>query len=97
MEATSIRIRNNSQIATFSDALTYHNVSDLGLKGPRFTWKHGHFQATKSERLDWAVANLSWKSLFPKAIHGIYHSCKWRAMAHPSCHFSWHGAGMARG
>lgn len=40
---------------------------DLGFSGPKFTWSRGYGLRKISIRLDRALANASWRSLFPEA------------------------------
>jgi hypothetical protein len=52
----------------FQNTLASCGLSDLGYKGPKFTWSNGREgdDFTK-ERLDKAVANHSWCGLYPEA------------------------------
>ncbi|GLT77194.1 hypothetical protein SLA2020_488030 [Shorea laevis] len=52
-------------MASFRSALASCRLSDLGFRGPRYTWNNGRkaTQFTK-ERLDRATANIEWCSLF---------------------------------
>lgn len=68
-EKTWGNLRSNHQIAAFRNLINHHNLLDIGFKGPKFTWKHGHtFNPDKVERLDRTVANFHWSAMFPKAI-----------------------------
>lgn len=61
-------VSNNTQIALFKYVLSHHNLTYLGCKGPKYTWKHGFANYHMVERLDRDVANDYWKTLFQKAI-----------------------------
>ncbi|GLT65301.1 hypothetical protein SLA2020_377400 [Shorea laevis] len=52
-------------MALFSSTLEGCNLADLGFRGSKYTWNNGRDAAhfTK-ERLDRAIANLEWCSLF---------------------------------
>jgi hypothetical protein len=50
----------------FQGALLDCHLSDLGFRGPKYTWTNGRQgRAFTKERLDRAVANGEWCSLFP--------------------------------
>ncbi|XP_059434865.1 uncharacterized protein LOC132167846 [Corylus avellana] len=59
--------RANSQMLAFRRALENCELSDLGFRGPKFTWSNcrEEDEFTK-ERLDKGVANSEWRSLFPE-------------------------------
>jgi endonuclease/exonuclease/phosphatase family metal-dependent hydrolase len=62
------RTRSNSQMGAFRQALDDCGLTDLGYRGPKFTWCN--FQTEENfikERLDRGVANLAWRNLFPEA------------------------------
>lgn len=65
MGGTSIASCSNSHLAKFMDS---SGGIDLGFSGPKFTWsnKQGRISHVK-ERLDRAIANVGWCSMFPKA------------------------------
>ncbi|XP_061356470.1 uncharacterized protein LOC133300904 [Gastrolobium bilobum] len=46
----------------FNDYLASCGLSDIGFKGPSFTWKHGRLL----ERLDRAVSDMNWVISFPQ-------------------------------
>lgn len=55
----------NDFCSTLEDCL----LSDLGFKGPRFTWNNGREgRGFTQERLDRAVANLEWCNLFNNVV-----------------------------
>ena len=59
------RTRPHSQMQAFRDVLDECGFMDLGFVGSKFTW-HKHYENfTVWERLDRAVANNEWFSLFP--------------------------------
>ncbi|XP_030479378.1 uncharacterized protein LOC115696624 [Cannabis sativa] len=47
----------------FQNFLYKYSLSPLPFSGSRFTWKHG----TSLERLDWAIVDHKWNTLFPTA------------------------------
>jgi hypothetical protein len=62
------RGRANSQMREFQLAMEFCDFSDLGYKGPKFTWsncceEHNFIK----ERLDRGVANSSWREMYPEA------------------------------
>ncbi|KAA3468379.1 reverse transcriptase [Gossypium australe] len=59
------RLRSESQMAQFCNALEACDLVDMGFSGRWFTWERGRFQATNiRERLDRGVANSDWLDLF---------------------------------
>ena len=60
------RARPESQMKEFHDTLDECSFVDLGYEGPKFMWfKHLSGGITVWERLDKAVANPEWLTLFP--------------------------------
>jgi hypothetical protein len=60
-------IRRESQMVKFCDALEACHLGDLRFSGPRFTWNNRRMDGSFTrERLDRAVANPEWCSIFPK-------------------------------
>ncbi|XP_062151944.1 uncharacterized protein LOC133860333 [Alnus glutinosa] len=58
-------IRPQRQMSAFLQALDESDLADLGFSRPRFTWCNGRSEGHHMrERLDRAVANGSWSSLF---------------------------------
>jgi exonuclease III len=58
--------RVRSQMEDFQGVLTDCHLSDLGYSGPKYTWTNGrHGTDFTKERLDRAVANGEWCSIFP--------------------------------
>jgi hypothetical protein len=52
----------------FEEVIEDCHLSDLGFIGPKFTWSNGRGgRALTKERLDRALANVEWRSLFPNA------------------------------
>jgi len=50
----------------FREALEFCHLGDLGFSGPMYTWCNWRSDGTfTKERLDRAVANLEWCSIFP--------------------------------
>lgn len=50
----------------FQQALSFCELSDLGARGPRYTWHNGREGSSFiQERLDRAVATMGWSILFP--------------------------------
>lgn len=63
---------NQTRTLRFNEMLTYCSLIDLGFSGPRFTWSNlRNFPDLVQERLDRAVANPDWKTLFPEV--GVTH------------------------
>lgn len=54
---------NQRAAQNFSQCIFDCNVIDFGFKGPLFTWRSGAFR----ERLDRALGNAQWQSLFPNS------------------------------
>lgn len=53
----------------FRDTLDECSFTDLGYEGPKFTWFKCLSRGTRVwERLDKAVANLEWLTLFPGSL-----------------------------
>ncbi|KAA3461526.1 reverse transcriptase [Gossypium australe] len=64
--------REERKMESFREALEECQLEDMGYSGVRFTWERGNFAATNiRERLDRAVANEGWRTLFPKGT--VYH------------------------
>jgi exonuclease III len=65
-------IRRESQMMRFREALEDCHLGDLGYQGSFFTWsnKRSDDSYTK-ERLDRAVANTEWCSIFPKVMVSV--------------------------
>jgi hypothetical protein len=58
-------LRRDGQMEQFRPISEYCGLSDLGFKGPKFTWSNGHQdEFVIKERLDRAVANHAWCELF---------------------------------
>lgn len=56
-------------MVAFQGALEDCGLHDLGFTGPKFTWNNGRFRDHYTqERLDWAVENEKWSSLWT-AVH----------------------------
>jgi exonuclease III len=56
------------QMRDFEEVIEDCHLSDLGFIGPKFTWSNGRGgRALTKERLDRALANVEWRSLFPNA------------------------------
>lgn len=58
------RPRTQRQMQLFHDALADCELADIGYVGDLFTWQRGNIR----ERLDRAVANIAWTTMFPTAI-----------------------------
>lgn len=64
-EKSSSSYRSPCQMQAFKNALEDSHLSDLGYRGPRFTWCNGRYgEDFTRERLDRAVANGEWTNLF---------------------------------
>jgi exonuclease III len=64
-EKTGVTLRKEAQMDQFRNALENCRLIDLGFSGARFTWTNGRQgESLIKERLDRAVANKEWKSLF---------------------------------
>ena len=55
------RPRTQRQLQAFHDVLSDCELNDMGFTGDLYTWRRGHIR----ERLDRAVTNTIWSSLFP--------------------------------
>jgi hypothetical protein len=64
-EKSNHKIRPSSQMKAFQKALSDSRLGDLGFVGPKFTWCNGRGgRDLTKERLDRAVANSEWCSIF---------------------------------
>ncbi|KAL7237498.1 hypothetical protein ACSBR2_003739 [Camellia fascicularis] len=60
--------RNNERTQKFLDHVNNCNFIDLGSSGPRMTWTNNRQGlANTMERLDRAMCNAEWKTMFPEA------------------------------
>ena len=60
--------RANGKMKRFQSVLTECGLSDLGFRGPKYTWSNcQENQALIKEQLDKGVANLAWCEMFPAA------------------------------
>jgi hypothetical protein len=67
-EKEGSNLRKESQMTGFREALEVCRLGDLGFSGSPFTWSNRRSDGTfTKERLDRAVANLEWCSLFPSS------------------------------
>lgn len=58
--------RARRQMTDFQEALEDSQLCDLGFKGPKYTWNNGREgEAFTKERLDRAMANTKWRSMYP--------------------------------
>ncbi|XP_062152877.1 uncharacterized protein LOC133861169 [Alnus glutinosa] len=65
-EKCGAAIRRESQMDGFRQALVTCGLGDLGYVGPCFTWSNGRVDSLfTKERLDRALANREWCSIFP--------------------------------
>jgi ribonuclease HI len=65
LEKRGAAVRGESQMDGFRDALGECQLSDLGFQGPKFTWSNRRDDDMFTiERLDRAVANSEWCSMF---------------------------------
>ena len=66
-------LRPTRQMDHFCTAIHHCNFIDLGYVGSPFTWSRNHpVEGHIHIRLDQALANMTWKSLFPNAtIHHV--------------------------
>ncbi|KAK3188191.1 hypothetical protein Dsin_027752 [Dipteronia sinensis] len=56
-------------IKNFQEALDYCDLSDMGFRGPIYTWSNKRDGSESvQESLDRGVCNLVWKHLFPRAV-----------------------------
>jgi exonuclease III len=66
-EKVGTTLRREGQMAQFREVLEECSLSDLGFMGSKYTWNNGREDdGFIKERLDRAVANLGWCSLFQK-------------------------------
>jgi hypothetical protein len=67
-EKEGVNLCKDSQMAKFREVIENCALSDLGFFGSKFTWSNGHRDGSfMKERLDRALANAEWDSLF-KAV-----------------------------
>jgi len=60
-------LRRDSQMNHFREVLEFCQLGDLGFSSPRFTWCNNRMDSSfTKERLDRAVANPDWCTVFPK-------------------------------
>jgi ribonuclease HI len=60
--------RANSQMVAFRQTLEFCELTDLGYRGPKFTWSNCQEGSNFiKERLDRGVANAEWRDLFPNS------------------------------
>jgi endonuclease/exonuclease/phosphatase family metal-dependent hydrolase len=65
-EKEGYAVRREAQMVRFREALEECQLGDLGFVGPFFTWSNRRMDDTYTrERLDRAVANPEWCSIFP--------------------------------
>jgi hypothetical protein len=58
-------IRKESQMEKFREAIDNCSLCDLGFSGSKYTWSNGHSDGSfTKERLDRALANVEWVSVF---------------------------------
>jgi hypothetical protein len=66
-EKTGVVLRKESQMSQFRDVLEDCHFSDLGFTGSKYTWTNcRQDESFIKERLDRAVANISWIQLYKK-------------------------------
>jgi hypothetical protein len=71
-EKEGSNLRKESQMTGFREALEACRLGDLGFSGSPFTWSNRRSDGTfTKERLDRAVANQEWCSLFPSSAVDI--------------------------
>ena len=67
LEKVRVNLRRELQMTQFKEVLEKCSLCDLGFMGSKYTWNNGHEDnCSIKERLDRAVANLGWCSLFKK-------------------------------
>ena len=60
------RLRAQSQLDNFRQALDECALMDLGFVGPKFTWNNGRAgEDHVRERIDRGICNKEWRDLFP--------------------------------
>jgi hypothetical protein len=65
-EKEGFAVRREAQMVKFRETLEECQLGDLGFVGPFFTWSNRRMDDTFTrERLDRAVANMEWCSIFP--------------------------------
>jgi hypothetical protein len=69
-------LRREAQMDLFLNTLEDCYLSDLGFRGPKFTWVGRRTKGVAiRERLDCAVANSQWCSLYPNAVVTVLAAC----------------------
>jgi hypothetical protein len=60
-------LKPQSQMDRFGEAMMDCDLEDLGFEGDVFMWWNNHHRmgGYVRERLDWALANLEWRTKFP--------------------------------
>ncbi|KAL5572899.1 hypothetical protein UlMin_022496 [Ulmus minor] len=59
-------------MSNFREAVSYCGLSDLGFRGPKFTWCRGKTTNLVQERLDRMLGNSGWTDLFPNScVHHL--------------------------
>jgi hypothetical protein len=67
-EKISGATKSNCQMEEFKNALDDSQLSELGFRGPKFTWNNGRTgNGFTNERLDPAVANMEWCEIYGEA------------------------------
>lgn len=61
------RPRDNYTIEAFRDSISNNDLSDMCLKGCRFTWCNNRSEGHVKERIDHVLTNDRWQVLFPDA------------------------------
>lgn len=63
------RVRLEKQMADFRVVMQDCELTDIGFRGPQFTWWNGRENNNNiSERLDRFIANMKWRSSFPMIV-----------------------------
>lgn len=66
---SSSNVVRTSQNRKFRDRIDSCNLMDMGATGPKFTWSNGRKgMALVQKRLDRALCNADWRSLFPEGM-----------------------------
>ena len=62
------RAKSNSQLCSFQTTLEFYELTDLGYRGPKYTWTNcQEGQDFVKERLDKGMVNSGWRGIFLEA------------------------------
>lgn len=84
MEKEGSNLRKESQMTGFREALEVCRLGDLGFSGSMYTWSNRRADGTfTKERLDLAMANPEWCTIFPSFFGSDYGGENVRSQPYP--------------